>query len=268
MEPQSDRLEASRAIGETLANRRRSLGFSVDDVALKLKFAPRQIEALEAGALERLPGPSFARGMIRSYARALDLDAAPLLGRLAPMSTESIDSLAAFVNNPVPISHRANRLNLLYGVLSAVIAVVMGAVAWEWMMQKADAGRMTFVRPAEPGAARAPAPITVAAAKLPVVEPAPALEPAAKPVPQEPAREGTRRIDLRFEREAWVQIRSGDGRVLLSQINPAGSERTIEGRPPFDLVIGNARHVRLHYAEKPVDLAPHLKSDVARLTLQ
>jgi cytoskeleton protein RodZ len=146
-------------------------------------------------------------------------------------------------------------------------------------MQKADDERMTFVKPVEPGAAPQAAPVTVAATKLPAVpvaapvgtapvETAP-VETAAPPAPvQEPPRDGTRRIELRFERASWVQIRGGDGQMLMSRLNEAGTERTIEGRAPFEVVIGNARHVRLHYDSKPVDLAPHLRSDVARLTLE
>jgi cytoskeleton protein RodZ len=267
MDAHTDRVEPSRAIGEVLADRRRSLGLSIDDVAVKLKFMPRQLEALERGSFERLPGPAFVRGMIRSYARALGLDAAPLLARLAPVSTEPVDSLAAFVSKPVPISHRSHGMNALYGTLSVVIAIVIGAVAWEWMMQKLDEDRLTFVKPVESRAAPEPAPMTVAAAQLPSVQEAAPIETAAAPAP-EPSRDGSRRIDLKFEREAWVQIRGADGRVLMSRLNPAGSERTVEGRPPFQVVIGNAQHVRLNYEDQPVDLAPHVRSDVARLTLE
>ncbi len=64
-----------------------------------------------------------------------------------------------------------------------------------------------------------------------------------------------------------MEIRAGDGKVLLSQLNPGGTEQVVEGRPPFALVIGNAQHVRLSYDDRPVDLAPHVKVEVARLTL-
>jgi len=36
----------------------------------------------------------------------------------------------------------------------------------------------------------------------------------------------------------------------------------------LSLVVGNAAGVRLLYNEQPVDLAPHTKIDVARLTLE
>jgi cytoskeleton protein RodZ len=53
----------------------------------------------------------------------------------------------------------------------------------------------------------------------------------------------------------------------MAQLNPAGSERVVEGRPPFSVVIGNAHHVRITYDDRPVDLTPHIRVEVARFTL-
>ena len=276
MQPQANesaqREDAARAIGEALANRRRSVGLSVEDVAAKLKFMPRQLEALEAGRFERLPGPTFTRGIIRSYARALDLDAEPLLVRL-PAEAPSVDSLADFVKNkPIPITDASRGVNLLYAALSLIVVAVIVAVAWEWRAEKSASERMTFVRPVEPVAPKAePAPraepIAVATTKLPAVE-APAAKPETPPPPEEKAAPGVRRIKLQFQKESWVQIRGPTGKVLTSELNAGGTERVIEGRAPFELIIGNAQHVRVRIDDREVDLAPHIKIDVARLTLQ
>ena len=67
---------------------------------------------------------------------------------------------------------------------------------------------------------------------------------------------------------SWVEIRQSNGKILLSQLNPAGSRQSVEGMPPFEVVIGNAANVRLKYNETPVDLRPYFKVDVARLTLE
>ena len=276
MQPQANeaaqREDAARAIGEALGNRRRSFGLSVEDVAAKLKFMPRQLEALEAGRFERLPGPTFTRGIIRSYARALDLDAEPLLARL-PAEPPSVDSLADFVKNkPIPITDASRGVNLFYAALSLIVVAVIVAVAWEWQAEKSAGERMTFVRPVEPVAPRVEPPprtepIAVATTKLPAVE-APAPKPESAPPAEDKPSAGTRRIKLQFGKESWVQIRGPTGKVLTSELNAAGTERVIEGQPPFELIIGNAQHVRVRIDEKDVDLAPHIKIDVARLTLR
>jgi cytoskeleton protein RodZ len=76
------------------------------------------------------------------------------------------------------------------------------------------------------------------------------------------------RIVVRTEGEAWIEIRDASDRTLISSLNPAGTERAIRGRPPFNLVIGNASNVRLTYNGQPVDLKPHTKVEVARFTLK
>jgi cytoskeleton protein RodZ len=48
---------------------------------------------------------------------------------------------------------------------------------------------------------------------------------------------------------------------------PAGSEQSIRGAAPFDIVIGNAAAVWLTYHGKPIDLAPYTRQNVARLRL-
>jgi cytoskeleton protein RodZ len=74
-----------------------------------------------------------------------------------------------------------------------------------------------------------------------------------------------------FGTEAWIEVREGkdgSGKILYSGSNPAGSTRNIQGKPPFSLVVANAREVKLEFKGKPVDLAPHTQVSVARLTLQ
>ena len=85
---------------------------------------------------------------------------------------------------------------------------------------------------------------------------------AAKPVPA-----GAHRLVVRTDGEAWIEIKDSADRMLVSSLNPPGSERVVRGRPPYSLVIGNASNVRITYDDKPIDLAPHTRQDVARLTI-
>jgi cytoskeleton protein RodZ len=71
-----------------------------------------------------------------------------------------------------------------------------------------------------------------------------------------------------FEGESWVEVRDGTGNTIFSRLNAAGTERVIKGAPPLSVVVGNASSVKLLYHDKPVDLQPHTKVDVARITLE
>ena len=60
--------------GETLRQARESNGWSLAEVALKLNLTTTSLGNLEAGAFDKLPGHTFARGYIRAYAKLLGID--------------------------------------------------------------------------------------------------------------------------------------------------------------------------------------------------
>jgi cytoskeleton protein RodZ len=266
-------------VGEVLARGRVALGLSISDVALQLKFAPRQIEALEQERFELLPPGTFARGMVRAYARLLKLDAEPLVQRIAGRvaAPDNADAVAG-ARRPIPITDSARRSNLMYAGLSLAVLGVIAAVLFEWQRERAGAERLSFVAAAQPvqpaQAPVAPPQAEHQVASLNTVSPVNTTPPSeaapdqtAAPVARKPA-DGKRHLRMKFERESWVEIKDRGGKTLISQLNPAGSEQAVEGRPPFEVIIGNAQHVRLSYDDRPIDLAPHVKVEVARFTLE
>jgi cytoskeleton protein RodZ len=54
----------------------------------------------------------------------------------------------------------------------------------------------------------------------------------------------------------------------VAQTGTAGATLPVGGRPPLDVVIGNADKVRAQFRGQPVDLTPHTRFNVARLVLQ
>jgi cytoskeleton protein RodZ len=87
---------------------------------------------------------------------------------------------------------------------------------------------------------------------------------------RELADEGPGVVRLIFEGESWVEATDGQGKLLLSRVNPRGTEQVLRGKPPFSLKIGNAAEVKLVYNSKPVDLTPHINvyGGTARLSLE
>jgi cytoskeleton protein RodZ len=79
---------------------------------------------------------------------------------------------------------------------------------------------------------------------------------------------GASQIRMVFEDESWVEIRDGSGDTIFSRLNAPGTERLIRGQPPFVVVVGNAHAVKLLYRGKSIDLGPHTRVDVARVTLE
>jgi cytoskeleton protein RodZ len=261
-------------VGQELAAAREARGLALTDVAQSLKFAPRQLEALEQERFDALPGATFAKGMVRSYARLLKLDPEPLLERVSGrFQAPDANTLAARYHQPVPFSDNARRSTFVYLGLSLFVLVIVGAVAYEWHQERTLAAKGGRAPKATTVAKKAPTPQRsepVRAAVAPVV-PAAARE--TKPVaavaaaPAAPKSAGRYRLVVRTEGEAWIEIKDSADRMLVSSLNPAGAERVVRGRPPYAVVIGNPAAVQVTFDDKPIDLAPHTKAGVARLTI-
>jgi cytoskeleton protein RodZ len=266
--------------GATLAARRTARGLAVAEVAGRLKFAARQIDALEADDYARLPGTTIVRGMIRSYAKLLETEPEPLLEMLQRrhVAEPAVEEAPAM---RVPFPDGRVRSTRVYLALSAVIVLAVAGVVLEWqfglpsMLMSAYDAAPDAARPgaAEQATEQEPQPLESAQAERPR-EPARAPEPArAGAAPARTAalqQAGTAagaRIALEFPDESWVEVRDRSGTILMSQLNPAGSRRTLVGEPPLSVVIGNANRVRMSYNDAPFDLKPHIKVEVARLTL-
>jgi cytoskeleton protein RodZ len=284
-------------IGEILARERAARELTIEDVAQQLKFGARQLEALEQDRFDLLPGGTFARGMVRSYARLLKLDAESLLTRMeGKLEVPDPGRLADRFRQPVPFANASRRSNAIYGILSLLILAAVAGVLIEWKQERAKVAGPAVVASAPAQAVKPRAPVTAAptqpAPPVPAAQPATAAQPSVVPAaPQAPAAvqsaqniakpqmpaaataappvgPDARRIVMRFDEESWVEVRDAAGHTLLEQLVPAGSQRVVSGQPPFDMVIGNAQHVQVIYQNQPFDLKPHTRVDVARFTLK
>jgi cytoskeleton protein RodZ len=281
-------------VGAELKSAREQLGLTVSEVAHHLKLAPRQVEALEEERFEQLPGVTFARGMLKNYARLLKLEPEPLLERIAGrFQAPDANRLAARYSQPVPFSDSARRSTFVYLGLSIVVLALGGGVAYQWYREhKAPAELAQAKRaPADAPAPRTPAKVaeplvqSELTAKVAVTEepekpaqPQKAAQPG-KPAPPEKraiekvslakvaAPGNVNRLVIRCEEDAWIEVKDASDRMLVSSLNPKGSERIVRARGPLTLVIGNAAHVQVIHNDRPVDLAPHTKLTIARFTL-
>lgn len=120
--------------GETLRQARESNGWSLAEVALKLNLTSTSLANLEAGAFDKLPGHTFARGYIRAYAKLLGIDQATLVQEFDQFTgTDSQGSNVhglGRIEEPVRVSHTILRIVSLL----LLIAVIGGGFVW-WQDQ-------------------------------------------------------------------------------------------------------------------------------------
>ncbi|WP_426160114.1 RodZ domain-containing protein [Pseudomonas sp. TSRC2-2] len=126
--------------GETLRQARESNGWSLAEVALKLNLTVTSLSNLEAGAFDKLPGHTFARGYIRAYAKLLGMDQTVLVQQFDQSTgTDSQGSnvhALGRIEEPVRVSHTILRIVSLL----LLIAVIGGGFVW-WQDQTSQRSR-------------------------------------------------------------------------------------------------------------------------------
>src|ERR1044072_5358285 len=126
-------------VGAELKRARESAGLAIGDAAERLKLLPRQIESLEGERFDRLPGPAIARGMVRSYARLLNLDPEPLVARMGPPAEQaSKPALAPRPREQMSSSKRARRSTMVYLGFSVVLLAGVGTFPFQTPNPKHD----------------------------------------------------------------------------------------------------------------------------------
>ncbi|MBC7205036.1 MAG: helix-turn-helix domain-containing protein [Methyloversatilis sp.] len=273
-----------QSVGAQLRRAREARGMTVEGVGAAIKLAARQVEAIEADAYAELMNPTYARGFIRNYAALIGLDPQALLAQLDQQQVRATPQLVeqADVGVAMPVQSPRRKWLLPLFALSVPVVVAIALYMWsefwtappgeqvqveqEAVMPPPDAVAEPETEPATPSAdaqaADAVATEATLAAALPEASPPPAESASASPVT------GQRQLAFTFAADSWVEIRDAEDRIILSELNRAGSSRTVGAVFPVSLVIGNAKSVRLSIDGTPHDLAPATKVDVARLRLE
>lgn len=281
------------AVGAELAAARKTQQLSVETVASDLHLRPEIVHAIEAGDETRLPAAAFVRGYIKSYARLLGLDASALITRLPDPNPQRAAPLKR-------VGMRRHRISLPVGkwllrglMLVAVVTLLVYGVPvmerlWTDKAPEPVASQLALPHSGDDEAADAlripepdqppesvverTEPLISEPAIEPAIEPETAREQIAEPSPADAQPEiqdaaGPAVVHLRFIEDSWVEMEA-HGRKLVVGTQRAGSERTVRVEPPVSLLLGNAPGVELSYRGKAVDLVPHRRGKVARLTLE
>ncbi|HMM76668.1 MAG TPA: DUF4115 domain-containing protein [Gammaproteobacteria bacterium] len=287
--------------GAMLRQAREALGLEREALAQRLRLEPRIIEAVEDEAWERLAGPAFTKGYIRSMAKELGVDPAAVLAQYTALANVAEPALADFESRaPAQITSSSKRIQFIsYAIGAAVLLLV--AVWWQrhYSSQVAPpptddprAGATAAV-PAEPSiplpytwtiVEHAGGPLeepqtwrrqTDGSAPPPIDEVLPANAPAAASAadataetpaaPASPAPSGE--LVLVAKRDSWVEITDLNRSRLHFGLIKGGDRIAVTGKPPYDLVIGNAPAVSLTFRGKAVDVNAHAVNGVARMAV-
>ena len=261
--------------GTRFGRAREAQNLTAADVARRLKLSVWQIEALESGRYDQLPGPIFVRGFIRNYARLLKLDPEDFLHEAAGNPPQAPPRPDAPPSPDIPFPSSTAWRWQKYAFGAAVIVALLAVYEFYWNEPEKEV-EPPVAEVSRPPALSSPqtaasAPTPRPAAKSVIAAPAARDSSSAASTAQnsgKPAASGERELRFVFDEESWVEIRDRSDKTIFSQLNRAGSAQRVTGMAPLSIVVGNAQGVKMTYAGKPVDLARHTKIDVARLRLE
>lgn len=250
--------------GGRLRAGREAAGLTVADIAEVLRFSAHQIEALERDDYARLAGTTLVRGMVRGYAKLLKMKPEPLLAGLDTTVKPSVADVRAPSNIGVAervttvdrVSRGAVALVAIFVLLFALLA------AYVYVMADEPVARTTplSAEPAVPAAA-------VVSVQPPVLVSETSNTVAGVLVPTQSLSPVVALV-LDFDDLSWVEISDASQSIVFRGEHPKGTRRVIDGQAPFQLWIGRASAVRVSYGDRLIDLKPHSRDNIARLTVE
>lgn len=276
--------------GKVLRTAREEKNLDIDDICSYLRLSRRQVQALESDDYAALPEATITRGFIRNYARMLELDAEPLLEAYRSHSSSDQPRPISIQSENIRIPGNDQRPWLIY--IFASVLIVLLVTAWviyvdympkpssevkyvpsETEVEAQDVTPLPLTQPLPADAAgegsATPADNSGGVETPAGAEAAPVsiAEPTASPAAVSSVA-GETVITLKSSDRSWVSITDKNNRNIFDKILVAGVEESVQGEPPFQVVIGNAPITTLTYNNKPVDLVSVTQDRVARLTLE
>jgi cytoskeleton protein RodZ len=283
MTPQSASASASTP-GVRLRKVRIERGLSIEEVARQLRLSPRVISALEEGAYERLPSPTYVRGYLRSYAMLLGLAPQQLIDEFntSPQAAQRADMTA-----PTPV-REAKSSDAMVRFGTVLVAGIVLGLAVLWWTGKDGSTRRRPASVTAPTASEAPRTVETPA-ETPVVVEAPikATEPPstqneravvsnvapvlpAQQTPSTPPPDPNAahlRLTIRVQEDSWADVRDAQQRRLLYETVSAGRVVSVEGAAPLSIFLGNVEGVSVEVNGQPYDALRHRRGQVARFTV-
>ena len=292
--------------GRLLREAREALNLSQDEVARRLHLTMKMVRALEEDDYKQLPPPIFVIGYLRSYARLGNLPADELIASYNRAGGVQPPPIKVLTPSKEGAEHRSDQPVQMatYVVAVVVLVVVLGIGWWQSRDEPAvsvenaqNALPLPLQQPVDhsqvmqvpvPGAAdttQAPAaapivpPVTTEIPLLPSL-PGPAKPPApagtvnapvsvpsssAAETPPAPVLQAT--IKLTFEADSWVQITDANEQRVFYDLGKEGVTRTLQGTPPFQVVIGYSPGVKIEYNGSPFDHSRFERGGRARFVL-
>lgn len=192
--------------GRKLAEARRQRGWTLEEVAERIRVRREFLEALEEMNVKLLPGKAYALAFLRSYARELGIEEKSIVDQFQDECALSREDVQRQIRSPASKPRRERP----WMFAAALVIAAAGFVGWRTL----DRDNVNDVA-REPAAASAPA--------------------AGGTIYASAAPAETRVVEIRAVSEAWLEARGPDGTVFLSRVLQPGDVYRPDPSPGWTL---------------------------------
>ena len=271
----------AQSLGEMLRAARLAHDLTLEQLSTELRIEAKQLKALEENRFEQIGVPVFVKGYLKQYGLRLGIDVHDLLALYHKQTT-----LADVEVQPSRSIKLHDERQITSWVVLAVVLVLVVALAY-WWWSGGNFGSLPLTR-SGPAATAPTAPAAMERTTQPGARPleeSPAApsravsgaavpaDASATPAPLdaaaaavvggivEPAGDGgddrpfaidaAMPLELTFAAESWAEVTDARGERLLYGLTPAGRNVTVQGAPPFAVVLGNAAAVQITVDGEP-----------------
>ena len=202
-------LDPAWRAGRKLSEARRQRGWSLDEVAERIRVRREFLEALEDMNVKLLPGKAYALAFLRSYARELCVDEKAIVDQFQDECALTRDGAQPQMRTPASRPRKERPWAIAAGLV-ALAALFVGWRAFEMRANQDNPSEQVVAAAPAQSAKQESAPVTAAGAEARVVE-------------------------IRAVSEAWLEARGPDGTVFLSRTLRAGDVYRPDASPGWTL---------------------------------
>lgn len=239
-----DELEAlaEEDVGEALRRTRLYYKKSLDEIEVALRIRACQIQAIEDGNMDALPGRVYAIGFVRSYAEYMQLDGAKVVQLFKAQYMDG-NSKAA-LSFPMPASE--TKTPPIW--LAAFCLLVLSAVIYGFNIYYQEDRTLVEVVEDVPDDIKERVSRDIVDLTKSYEEP---IEPSVvdnAPVENmgdDDKDEPQTGIVLNILGDSWIEIKADSGKILVSKILTRGDEYFVPNSPGLSMSLGNAANVEI-----------------------
>jgi len=275
--------------GDILRYEREKKGLTLERAAEQSKIKLPVLTAIESGETSEIPAV-YLRGYIRNYAQFLGLEPNNLDRHMEHVKGSEPDVRSVFEVN----THRKDSDRWLKATSYLAASALIATLAWQFTHEavrfsqgdsRLNTGTAVAAPPpgqdgaAESATARpAKRHLNASIASIEVLKQGQenggqsAAEQAWAAIDGENGssgelESGIQSLQVRTSADTWVEILDADGAQIEMDLIRAGESREYRAKSPFRVLLGRASAIELRLDGQEVDLAPHTRGNVARLSL-